>query len=123
LAIDLKTLMDEVTTVPARTRLVEICSQRKADSLAGKDVILRTAGDGYNYFDGRGSWWAEHQVERIGAHFWNGKMAWTRAARAVAILEQIGTQDAVKVVQQLADGHADALPTKAAKESLARLGK
>jgi hypothetical protein len=123
LAIDLQTLMDEVTTVPARTRLVELCSQRKADSLAGKDVILRPAGEGFNFFDGRGSWWAEHQIERIGTYSWNGKMAWTRAARAVAILEQIGTPDAVKVLQQLADGHPDARPTKAAKESLARLGK
>src|SRR5262249_27797696 len=88
LAIDLKTLMDEVAKVPARTRMVQLCSQRPADSLAGKDVILRPAGDGFNFFDGRGSWWAEHRAERIGVAFWNRKMAWTRAARAVAILEQ-----------------------------------
>jgi len=123
LAIDLQTLMDEVTAVPARTRLVELCSPRKADSLAGKDVIIRPAGDGFNFFDGRGSWWAEHRIERIGTQPWKGKMAWTRAARAVAILEQINTQEAVKVLQQLASGHPDALPTKAAKESLARLIK
>ena len=123
LAIDLKTLMDEVTEVPARTRMVELCSQRPADSLAGKDVILRPAGDGFNFFDGRGSWWAEHRVERIGAHSWDRKMAWTRAARAVAILEQINTPEAVKVLKQLAEGNPDAQPTKAAKDSLKRLQK
>jgi hypothetical protein len=123
LAIDLKTLMDEVTDVPERTRMVELCSGRKADSLAGEDVNLRAVGDdGFNFF-ARGSWWAEHRVERIGMYSWNPKMAWTRAARGVAILEQIGTQEAMKVLQQLASGHPDASPTKAAKESLMRLKK
>jgi hypothetical protein len=123
LAIDLKTLMDEVTAVPARTRLVELCSQRKADSLAGKVVILKPVRDAFNFNDGRYSWLAEHRVERIDSNIWNRKMAWTRAARAVAILEQIDTQEAVKVLQQLASGHPDALPTKSAKEGLARLKK
>lgn len=41
----------------------------------------------------------------------------------MAILEQIGTPDALKVLEQLADGHPDATPTKAAKESLERLKK
>src|SRR5262249_59573455 len=50
LAIDLQTLMDEVTAVPARTRMVELCSGRKADSLAGEDVNLRAVGDdGFNF--------------------------------------------------------------------------
>ncbi len=123
LAIDLKTLMDEVTDAPARTRMVELCSDRKADSLAGEDVGLRPVRDeGFNFF-ARGSWWAEHRVERIGTYPWQPKRAWTRAARSVAILEQIGTQDAAKVLQQLASGHPDAFPTKAAKESLMRLKK
>jgi hypothetical protein len=123
LAIDLQTLMDEVTDVPARTRMVELCSGRKADSLAGEDVNLRAVGDdGFNFF-ARGSWWAEHRVERIGGGVWNPKMAWTRAARGVAILEQIGTPEAMQVLRQIASGHPDAFPTKAAKESLLRLKK
>jgi hypothetical protein len=121
LAIDLKTLMDEVTEVPARTRMVELCSGKHADSLAGEDVGLRASGDGAFNFFAQGSWWAEHRVERIDKPAWQPKMAWTRAARGVAILEQIGTQEAVKVLQQLASGHPDAFPTKAAKESLMRL--
>jgi hypothetical protein len=122
LAIDLPTLMEEVTDVAARTRMVELCSQREADSLAGKNVTLRPVGDdGFNFFDGRGSWWAEHRVERIGGTSWNRKTAWTRAARGVAILEQINTAEAVEVLKQLAEGHPDAAPTKAAQESLERV--
>jgi hypothetical protein len=124
LAIDLKTLMDEVTDVPARTRMVELCSGRKADSLAGEDVKLRAVrDDGFNFCVRRSWWWAEHRVERIGIYSWSPKMAWTGAARGVAILEQIGTQEAVEVLQQLASGHPDASPTKAAKKSLMRLKK
>ncbi len=70
-----------------------------------------------------GSYWVEHRIGQIGAASWNPKRAWTRAARGVAILEQLGTPDAVKVLEQLADGHTDAFPTKAAKESLERLKK
>jgi hypothetical protein len=124
LAIDLPTLMQNVTENPARTRMVELCSERKADSLAGKDVQIRPVGkDGYNFTADNGSWWAEHKVERIGGSFWNPKRAWMRATRGVAILEQLGTPEAVRVLEQLADGHPDAAPTKAAKESLGRLKK
>ena len=124
LAIDLPTLMQNVTDNPARTRMVELCSERKADSLAGKNVQIRPVGqDGFNFTADNGSWWAEHKIERIGGSVWNPKKAWTRAARGVAILEQLGTSEARAVLQQLADGHPDATPTKAAKESLARLKK
>lgn len=43
------------------------------------------------------------------------------AALAVAILEQINTAAATDVLEQLAAGHPDAGPTKAAKASLERL--
>lgn len=124
LAIDLPTLMNEVSEGPARTRLVELCSQRAADSLLGQDVKIRPVGDdGFNFSSQGGSWWAEHRVDRINKYSWSQKKSWTRAARGVAILEQIGSVEAVKVLKQLAEGHADASPTKAAKESLKRLKK
>lgn len=126
LAITLPTLMNDVTEKPARTRMVELCSGRKADSLIGQNVQLRAIGrvadDGYN-FTSQGSWWAEHRIERIGIGSWDPKRSWVRAARGVAILEQIGSDDAIRVLEQLADGHPDAFPTKAAKESLKRLKK
>jgi hypothetical protein len=124
LAIDLPTLMNEVTENPARTRMVELCSQREADSLAGQDVTIRPVGDdGYNFSAKGGSWWAEHRIDRINKYSWAQKKSWTRAARGVAILEQIGSVEAVRVLEQLAEGHPDASPTKAAKESLKRLKK
>ena len=84
---------------------------------------LRPVGDdGFNFFGPNvGSFWAEHRVERIGVPSWMRKMSWTRAARAVAILEQINTPQAVDVLKQLAAGHPDAHPTKAAKESIERM--
>jgi hypothetical protein len=123
LAIDLPTLMNEVTTNPSRTRMVELCSDRDADSLSGQDVQIRPVGDdGYNFFS-KGSWWAEHKIERIGKYRWNPKKSWTRAARGIAVLEQIGSPEARKVIEQMATGHPDAFPTKAAKESLKRMKK
>lgn len=124
LAIDLQTLMNEVDDVPARTRMVELCGDRLPDTLAGKNVNIRAVGDeGFNFFDGRASWWAEHKVERMGSATWNPKKAWNRAARCIALLEQIGTPEALKVLQQLAAGHPDAFPTKAAVSSIIRIKK
>src|SRR5205823_6643650 len=58
LAIDLETLMKEVTQTPARQRLVELLSGRSAGSLAGKKVELRSVGtDGFNFSADHGSWW------------------------------------------------------------------
>ena len=125
LAIDLQELMTQVTQNPARTRLVEVMSTRDPDSLAGHEVQLRPVGaDGFNFFAPKmGSWWAEHQIERMGRSLWNPKKSWTRAARGVAILEQLGTPDAVKVLEQIAEGHPDAFPTKGAKASIERIRK
>ena len=124
LAIDLLTLMKDVSETPTRTRMVELCSQMEADSLAGKDVQIRPVGnEGFNFTDGKGSWWAEHRIDRIGKFSRHSKLSWVRATRAVVILEQIGSAEAEKVLEQMADGHPDAFPTKAAKESLKRLKK
>jgi hypothetical protein len=51
------------------------------------------------------------------------KASWVRAVRAVALLEQIGTPTAIAVLKDLATGHTDAAPTKAAKVALERLKK
>ncbi len=49
--------------------------------------------------------------------------AWSRAARAAAVLEHIGTAEAIKVLEALAGGEKDALPTRAASEALKRLNR
>ncbi|QEL19923.1 hypothetical protein [Limnoglobus roseus] len=50
LAIDLPTLMKDVTENPARSRMVELFSNRTADSMRGEALQLEAIGDGeYNF--------------------------------------------------------------------------
>jgi hypothetical protein len=51
------------------------------------------------------------------------KASWARAIRAIALLEQISTPPARTILKDLATGHPDAVPTKAAKLALRRLEK
>lgn len=48
---------------------------------------------------------------------------WRAERRAVYVLEQIGTPEAVKVIEEMATGHPEAGPTKTAKTVLERLKK
>jgi hypothetical protein len=123
LAIDLEKLMTDVTDSPARQRMVEVLSGRQPEQLKGKPITLRKVGeDGFNFFDGRGSWWAEHRVDRLMSRDGDSyKKKWTRAIRAMALLEHIGSPEATAVLKAMATGHMDARPTKSAKEALARL--
>jgi hypothetical protein len=123
MAIDLETLMKDVTESPARQRMVEVMSGRPAESLKGKEVSIRKVGeDGFNFFDGGGSWWAEHGIERLNSTRWrNEKKKWTRAVRAIVLLEHIATPQAVAVLKDMATGHPDAVPTRVAKEALERI--
>ncbi len=122
LAIGLQTLMDRYTETPARQRMVEVLSGREAESLKGKNIQLRKFGgpDDFNFFaQNEGSWWAENRVERINSESWaNTKKKWTRAARAIVLLEHIGTPEAVAILKDMATGHPDAYPTKVAKDAL-----
>jgi len=132
LTIDLQTLMDEVTDHVPRARLVAILSgDRPADQLLEKKdpiTLNRSGGQNepvyYNFRQSGGAWWAEYRIERINVGTWgNRRKYWTRAVRAIVLLEHIGTPEAVAVVKSVAKGHADAQPTKAAKEALVRLEK
>ncbi len=120
LAIGLEDLMDHVTESPARQRMVEVLSERDADSLAGKEIKL-WRGNGFFNFVGRGSWWAEHQVSEINSKSWGTvKRKWTRAERAIVLLERIRSPAAISILKEMATGHPDARPTKVAKEALER---
>jgi hypothetical protein len=128
LAIDLETLMDRYQEAPGRQRMVEVLSGRESGSLVErKEIILRRVGrgDGFNFFAPNfGSWWAEHKVERINSlGRLNIKKKWTRAVRAIVLLEHIATPGAVAILRDMATGHPDAQPTKVAKDALGRLGK
>jgi hypothetical protein len=125
LAIDLQTLMDRYKETPTRQRMVEILSGREVGSLKGKDIQLRKFGgpDDFNFFAvNEGSWWAENRVERLNSTYWaTTRKKWTRAVRAIVLLEHIGTPDAVAILKEMATGHPDAYPTKVAREALERI--
>jgi len=117
--------MNQVVTVPARQRMVEILSGRKAESHAGQDIKLNKLGngEGYNFFSNMGSWWAEHKVDRINSTGWgNTRSKWTQCVRAIILLEHIGTPDAIAILERMSQGHPEAQPTRVAKESLKRIG-
>jgi hypothetical protein len=126
LAIDLQTLMDRYKESPGRQRMVEVLSGREPGSLKGKDVQLRKFGgpDDFNFTAENGSWWAENRVDRIGTYAWDpSKKKWTRAVRAIVLLEYIGSPGAVDILKEMATGHPEAYPTKVARESLKALGR
>ena len=120
--------MDRYKEAPGRQRMVEVLSGREAGQLAGKDgrCCTRGRGDGFNFFaqPNVGSWWAEHKVDRINdSEGWgNPKKKWTRAVRAIVLLEHFGTPGAVAILKDMATGHPDAQPTKVARDCLERLG-
>lgn len=49
------------------------------------------------------------------------KASWARAIRAIALLEEIGTDGAIALLKTMASGHPDAAPTKAATAVLKRI--
>jgi hypothetical protein len=123
LAVDLPTLMKNTTESVTRNRLVEVLCDSPADTQAGKTVTLRESGDGdYNFVSNHSSWWAEHKVSRLNIGG-TAKAKWTRAARAIALLEHFATPDAIAILKDLATGHPDAQPTKLAQEALANLSE
>jgi hypothetical protein len=127
LAIDLETLMDRYKESPGRQRMVEVMSGREPGSLGAKAVNLRglRGGDGFNFVSENRSWWAEHRTDRINDErgWGNPKKKWTRAVRAIVLLEHIATPGAIAILQDMATGHPNAQPTRVAKDALRRLGE
>lgn len=111
------TLFDGVPDNPARSRLTAVLSDRPASAYEGQSVQLRPVGDGANFVVNGGSWWAEPRVDRLALGGWGTtKRLWTRAVRAIVLLQRINTPDAQAIVSDMAGGNADALPTKVAKD-------
>ena len=69
-----------------------------------------------DYRDARGSWGVS--VEDTPKDISRAK--WNREEAAIWVLEAIGTDAALAIVERMATGHPDAGPTIAAKEVLAR---
>jgi hypothetical protein len=124
LAVGLEALMDQVPDAPARQRIVAVMSGRKPETVEGKEVDLRKFAGGFNFFSRPGgSWWAEADVKLINAHIGgNRKPKWTRAVRAIALLEHLDTPEAVAILKRMSLGHEDAQPTVEARSALKRIG-
>lgn len=131
LAIPLTELMNEVMETPARQRMVTVLSGRNYEYLEKhlntRTVELKKHGNAevyYNFSSDGGSWWAENKVERLNTGpFPVPKKKWTRAMRAVSLLEFIDTPEATALIETLAEGHPDAVPTREAKDALERIAK
>jgi hypothetical protein len=122
LAIALPDLMEHVTEYPGRERLVEVLCGKAAGSLEGRDFVLRPVRDGFNFSGKNGAWWAEHRIGRINfdRHV-APKPKWTRAERAIVLLEHIRTPAAISILKAMATGHPEAQPTLVAVEALQRI--
>ncbi len=115
--------MDEVADPPGRNRLVALLCDEPAETYTGKHISLRSSGGvigEYNFVSGNAAWWAEGKVSNLsGGPAWErGKRKWTRAVRAIVLLENIGTPDAMAIVKDMSTGNEDAQPTKVAKQVL-----
>jgi hypothetical protein len=124
--------IDSVQDYPARQRLVDVLSGRTVDgpysAMGYKTITLsKIEGDDgayYNFF-GResenscgSSWWAESKVEKLNSGFSNQRVEWTRIVRALAVLESFNTSEATAIIESIATGHAQAQPTRVAREIL-----
>jgi hypothetical protein len=143
LALDLRKIPDQLTTPAARQRLGAIMADEPAESLA--DLKVKTQVLGFQQ-DGKpiASWGlyfycysanpqnqkpgppirvisCASNITTVGDARHSPRSSWTRAARAAVLLEHIGSPQAVAILKDMAAGHPDALPTRTAKEALARL--
>ena len=125
LAVEVKVLMEEAMDPVENARLVEVLLDVPPGSFTGHTFkFMRFAKDNYGLMDvARKSTmavaWKLSQIDQGGAH----KSQWRRAARAEVVLGSFGTPEAVGILKEMGTGHADAEPTRVAKEELARLGK
>ena len=120
--------MEKITEDPARQRMVAILSDHPTERLnwlKGKTVELRKFDQGAFYFRvDNTSWEAESKVLNINSRTWGSdRKKWTRAVRAIVLLEHIGTPDAVSIIKAMATGHPEAEPTRVALETMKRLDK
>lgn len=128
LALDLPTMMDIMQTNPVRHRLVSLLvgvpHHGEPHPFRDKEIQFEIYDNGrrYNFLADGTAWSAEHRISQINQNAqYLRKPKWTRALRAIAILESIGTPEAMAIIDDMTSGHPEAQPTIAAKESLARL--
>ena len=127
LFLGLEEIMDRVEEEPVRSRMVEALSNRDFGTLAGDEIRLRQTNGGgdeepsFNFSSGNSSWWAEANVSKLGVVMWLQKPKWTRAVRAIKILEHIGSPESTRILARMAQGHKEAHPTIVARKIAMRI--
>lgn len=123
LALDHKE-MEDALLGPARNRVASLICELPFDWdwpeywhwYSPDNVVFRFS------YHGHPTYW-DYQVVAIGVKqigVYGRRASWIRAVRAISLLEMIGTQDARAILAEMATGHPDAAPTKAAKAALQR---
>jgi hypothetical protein len=124
LCFGLEEIMEKVEDTPAQTRMVQVLASWPFGYNDGKEITLRrTNGVGedanFNFVAGGTSYWAESKVKRLGTHV--KKPGWSRIIRAIKILEDDGSPDALAILARMALGHPEAQPTIIAKKIAMRM--
>lgn len=115
LVVDLDTLMQNTQEPAAKTRLASILNDADSDTMAGQSITIQKYNNGqYIIRAGSGgairrAWIVDGRVSHI------TKAKWTRASRAIVLLQHIGTPGALAILKDLATGDPQAQPTKIAK--------
>lgn len=128
LALSIEELIahDSMQESPGRHRLVSILIGTSIKNIAKwKYIRLHEVGDGFNFC-------CSDNPDTCGANYWgepnmrflcgitDPKPEWSRALRAIALLEHFGTPEAMKIIQRMSTGHPDAQPTIFARSILAK---
>ena len=116
LAMDLETLMDRYKESPARKRMVEVMSGEGGRLVRGSGGRFGGAGTACSKSNLESFLRADHKIEGPQPIGCNPKKKWTRIVFAViALLEHIGTPQAIAILRDMATGHPDAQPTEVAR--------
>ena len=120
LAIDVQTLADNVTSKPLRQRMMEILVGQMPGALGEQELTLRiNGGDNFTLMAGNSGWWLPGSIANLNMN--QTKKKWTRASRAVMLLEYFKTPEAITLLKEMAAGHPEAGPTVAAVAAVGRL--
>ena len=116
LAIELQTLVENVTTEPLRTRFVEIVAGFPV-GFVGEDKIT-LSGNGTEFYilklsGGKRTWTIVGSITRMNLNLHiSEKKKWIRARRAILLLEFFDTPESLAILQERASGHPEAGPTR-----------
>ena len=120
LAIDVKTLADNVTSKPLRQRMMEVLAGQTPGAFGEQEMNLRDNGaDNFTLMAANSGWWLPGSIANLNVN--QQKKKWLRATRAVMLLEYLNTPETLAMLQEMAGGHPEAMPTVAAVAAVNRI--